>query len=117
MKHPERVKDYLEHIAEAIERATSYIEDLANVAAFERDHKTLAAVIRYIEIIGEAASKIQRQAPDFIAAHPELPWDDMRAMRNRMIHDYFDVNVGIVWNTIKDDLPQLKQQINDLLID
>lgn len=59
MKHPERGEDYLEHIVEAIGRATAYIQELDNVAALGHDHKTQAAVIRYIEIIGEAASRIQ----------------------------------------------------------
>ena len=117
MKHPERVEDYLEHIAEAIDNATAYIRELDNVAALERDHKTQAAVIRNIEIIGEAANTIQKQAPDFFTAHPELPWKDMRAMRNKVIHDYFDVELTVIWSTVKEDLPQLKQQINALLIE
>jgi uncharacterized protein with HEPN domain len=117
MKHPARVEDYLRHIVEAIDRITDYIQELDNAAALERDHKTQAAVIRYIEIIGEAASIIQKQAPEFVAAHPSLPWHEMRGMRNRMIHSYFDVNVDVLWGTIKDDLPKLKQQTDRLLID
>ena len=117
MKHPERIEDYLEHIAEASVRATEYIQHLDSAAALERDHKTQAAVIRNIEIIGEAANRIQKQAPEFVAAHPSLPWHEMRAMRNRMIHNYFDVNVDLLWGTVKDDLPKLKQQIDRLLID
>jgi uncharacterized protein with HEPN domain len=117
MKHPARVEDYLRHIVEAIDRITGYIQELDNAAALERDHKTQAAVIRYIEIIGEAASIIQKQAPEFVAAHPSLPWHEMRGMRNRMIHSYFDVNVDVLWGTIKDDLPKLKQQTDRLLID
>jgi uncharacterized protein with HEPN domain len=82
MKHPERIEDYLEHIAEAINRATEYIQPLDNAAALERDHKTQAAVIRNTEIIGEAANRIHKQSPDFVAAHPSLPWHQMRGMRN-----------------------------------
>jgi uncharacterized protein with HEPN domain len=52
-----------------------------------------------------------------VAAHPSLPWHEMRAMRNRMIHNYFEVNVDLLWGTVKDDLPKLKQQIERLLID
>jgi uncharacterized protein with HEPN domain len=115
MKHPERVEDYLEHIAEAIERVTGYIQELDSAAALERDHKTQAAAIRYMEIIGEAANRIQQQAPEFVAAHPSLPWREMRGMRNRMIHHYFDINLDVLWGTVKDDLPKLKQQITDLL--
>ena len=115
MKHPERIGDYLQHIAEAIERTTGYLQELENAAALEQDHKTQAAVIRYIEIMGEAANRIQKQEPEFITAHPSLPWNQMRGLRNRMIHNYFDVNVEVLWNTVKEDLPKLKQQIDELL--
>ena len=61
MKHPERIEDYLQHIAEAIDRITGYVQEIDNAEALERDHKTQAAVIRYIEIIGEAANRIHKQ--------------------------------------------------------
>jgi len=115
MKHPERVEDYLEHIAQAIERATGYVQRFDSVEALQKDQQVQDAVIRNIEIIGEAASRIQKQAPEFVTAHPELPWIEMRGMRNKMIHNYFDVSLTVVWNTIKDNLPPLKQQIDDLL--
>lgn len=115
MRHPERVEDYLEHIVQAIQRATEYVERLRNVDAFRQSQRDQDAVIRNIEIIGEAASRIQRSAPEFVAAHPELPWIEMRSMRNKMIHDYFDVDGNVVWSTVKNDLPRLKQQLDDLL--
>lgn len=115
MKHPERVEDYLEHIVQAIGHITSYVQEIDSAATLERDHKTQAAVIRNIEIIGEAANRIYRQAPEFVTDHPSLPWPQMRGMRNRMIHNYFDVNIDVLWRTIKNDLPELKQQIDDLL--
>jgi uncharacterized protein with HEPN domain len=100
MKHPERVEDYLAHIVEAIERATSYVQPLPDRAAFEQNQQVQDAVVRNIEIIGEAANQINRMAPAFIAQHPELPWDDMRDMRNIVIHAYFDVDLEIVWQTV-----------------
>ena len=117
MKHPERVEDYLEHIAQAIERAIGYVEPFGSVEALRQNQQVQDAVIRNIEVIGEAATRIEKHAPEFVTAHPELPWIEMRGMRNKMIHDYFEVSLTIVWNTIKDDLPRLKQQIDDLLID
>jgi len=117
MKHPERVEDYLEHIGQAIARAIAYVEPLGGVEALRQNQQVQDAVIRNIETIGEAATRIQKQAPEFLTAHPELPWIEMRGMRNKMIHNYFDVSLTIVWNTIKDNLPRLKQQIDDLLID
>ncbi len=117
MKHPERIEDYLEHIVEAIARATSYVEPFPSMEAFERNPQAQDAVIRNIEIIGEAVNKIQKQAPEFVKAHPEVPWSDIRGMRNKVIHGYFDVELPVVWTTIKEDLPKLKEQIDRLLID
>ena len=115
MKHPERVEDYLQHIAEAIDRITSYVQGVDNAASLECDHKTQAAIIRYTEIIGEAANRIQKQELEFVAAHPSLPWHETRGMRNRMIHNYFDVNIDVLWRTVREDQPRLKQQIDALL--
>jgi uncharacterized protein with HEPN domain len=115
MKHPERVEDYLDHITQAIQRATQYVDGVGSLAAFEQSQRDQDAVIRNIEIIGEAANRIQRDTPEFVAAHPQLPWIEMRGMRNKVIHNYFDVNLAVVWNTVKDDLPRLKRQIDDLL--
>jgi uncharacterized protein with HEPN domain len=117
MRHPERVEDYLEHIAEAIRRATSYLQPLQSLEAFQRNQQVQDAVVRNIEIIGEAANKIHNMAADFVPAHPELPWAQMRAMRNVAIHEYFFVDLKIVWTTVKDDLPRLKEQIDGLLIE
>jgi uncharacterized protein with HEPN domain len=115
MRHPERVEDYLEHIALAIQRATKYIEDSGGVTAFRQSQRDQDAVIRNIEMIGEAARQIQENMPEFVTAHPELPWIEMRGMRNKVIHGYFNVDVNVVWDTVKDDLPRLKQQVDDLL--
>ena len=89
MKHPERVEDCLGHIAEAIARATGYLQSLQDFNAFEKNPQVQDAVVRNIEIIGEAVSKINTLAPDFINQHAQLPWAQMRAMRNVVIHEYF----------------------------
>ena len=68
-----------------------------------QNEQTQDAVVRNIEIIGEAASRIQSIAPEFVVSHPELPWIEMRGMRNKMIHEYFDVDWAVVWSTVKDD--------------
>ena len=115
MKHPQRVSDYLEHISKAIERATSYLEPVPDLEAFRRNQQVQDAVLRNIEIIGEAVSKITTAAPEFVNQHPEVPWAQMRGMRNVAIHEYFFVDLEIVWKTLRDDLPQLKQQIDALL--
>jgi uncharacterized protein with HEPN domain len=111
MKHPERVQDYLEHVSEAIERATGYLRSVPDLEAFKKNQQVQDAIIRNIEIIGEAANKINSVAPDFIKQHPELPWAQMHGMRNK-VNGYFDVELTVVWGTVKDDLPQLKKQID-----
>ncbi|MFL5286531.1 MAG: DUF86 domain-containing protein [Rhodopila sp.] len=73
------------------------------------------AVVRTIAIIGEAAARIQKISSAFVASHLALPWVEMRGMRNKMIHEYFDVDWDIVWRTVKDDLPALKGQIDAVL--
>jgi uncharacterized protein with HEPN domain len=112
--HPERVDDYLGHIAEAITRATDYIRRM-NIEEFEKNPLVQDAVVRNIEIIGEAVSHITRTAPGFTDQHPEVPWAQMRAMRNVVIHQYFSVDLKILWTTATEDLPRLKQQIDRLL--
>ena len=114
MRHPERVEDYLGHIAEAIERATSYVAPLPDIDAFRQNPLIQDGVVRNIEIIGEAANHINRVAPEFITQHPELPWRTMRGMRNIIIHAYFNVDLTTVWRTVHEDLPRLKQQIDQL---
>jgi uncharacterized protein with HEPN domain len=115
MKHPERVEDYLEHIAEAIERAMGYVQPLVDINALQQNHQVQDAIVRNIEIIGEAAVRIQKTDSEFAASHPELPWIELRGMRNKVIHNYFDVDWEVIWSTIKNDLPLLKRQIEILL--
>ena len=109
-----RIPDYLEHILEAIERIDSYLAD-ADEAAFLNDRKTQDAVVRNFEIIGEAAHNIELYHSAFAAAHPEVPWTVVYAMRNRVAHGYFKVDLEMVWKTIHADLPELHAQIKTLL--
>jgi uncharacterized protein with HEPN domain len=99
------VADYLEQIAKTIQQATEYIEGLGSLSAFRQSQRDQDAVIRNIEIIGEAARQSQQQAPEFVTAHSELPWSEMRDMRNRMIHAYFDVDINILWRTVRTTCP------------
>ncbi len=115
MKHPERIEDYLEHIAEAMDRATGYLQPLPDLEAFKKNPQVQDAVVRNIEIIGEAVNKINSAAPGFIEQYPQIPWAQMRGMRNVAIHEYFFVDLQIVWTTVRQDFPRLKQQIDALL--
>lgn len=78
-----RIPDYLGHILEAIRRIEEYTEDLTE-AAFLAHEQVQDAVIRNIEIMGEAARRIDRRYPDFASQHPEVPWGEMYVMRNRV---------------------------------
>ena len=72
------------------------------------------AVIRNIEILGEASRNIERLFPEFIEEHPEIPFIDAYEMRNALSHGYFKVDLDILWKTIQVNLPDLKIQINHL---
>jgi uncharacterized protein with HEPN domain len=81
---------------------------------FAADEKTAFAVVRCLEILGEAARKI----PEFIRTrYPQAPWREMTGMRDVLIHDYFGVNLRVVWNTVQKDLPPLKLQIEQIIAD
>ncbi|MDL2354934.1 MAG: DUF86 domain-containing protein [Pseudomonadota bacterium] len=108
-----RVHDYLEHIQHAIERIQRYTKTMDEVA-FLQHEMAQDAVIRNIEIIGEASNNITRRDPNFAAQHDEIPWAVIYAMRNRVSHAYHKVDLEIVWNMIQNDLPQLHRQIVNL---
>jgi uncharacterized protein with HEPN domain len=109
-----RVLDYLEHAQQAIVRIQRYTADM-DLASFLQNEMAQDAVIRNIEIIGEAANNITKCDPDFAREHDEIPWAVIYAMRNRVSHAYHKVDVEIVWKTIQDDLPSLYRQIVALL--
>jgi uncharacterized protein with HEPN domain len=102
--------DYLEHMIEAINLACSHVEGLSK-ADFIADKKTQQAVILNIIVIGEAATQIADECAEFAAAHPYIPWKQMRGMRNRMAHGYFEINLDVVWDTVQQSLPELQQQL------
>jgi uncharacterized protein with HEPN domain len=108
-----RVPDYLGHILTAIERINRYTVD-ADEAGFLASEMVQDAVIRNIEIIGEAANNIQRVAPEFATQHHHVPWLVMYTMRNRVSHGYDKVDLEIIWNTIQGDLPILYRQVQAL---
>lgn len=102
---------YLKHILEAVESIENYTKDL-DYALFGKDKKTIDAVVRELEIIGEAANNL---SDEFKNSHPEIPFRDMTDMRNVLIHEYFGVNKKVVWDTCKENLPKLKEIIEESL--
>lgn len=105
-----RVLDYLEHAQQAIERIQRYTRDM-DEASFLQSELVQDAVIRNIEIIGEAANNIKKCDPDFAEKHGEIPWTVIYAMRNRVSHAYHKVDLEIVWKTIQGDLPSMHRQV------
>lgn len=109
-----RCGDYIQHIIEAIDRIHRYVEDMTELT-FLSDEKTQDAVVRNFEIMGEAANNIERFHTAFATAHSEVPWSLMYTMRNRVAHGYFKVDFELVWKTIYADLPELREQVSQLV--
>lgn len=109
-----RLADYLAHILEAIERIDEYTSDLTEVA-FHESKMAQDAVLRNLEIIGEASHSVETRYPAFAASHADLPWAFAYQMRNAVTHGYFKVDLEIVWQTIQRDLPGFHAQIKTLL--
>jgi uncharacterized protein with HEPN domain len=109
-----RLFDYLEHMIEASALACGHVEGM-DIEAFRADKKTQQAVILNLMVIGEAATQIANEYPDFVANHPEVPWKQMRGMRNRMAHGYFEINLDIVWDTVQVSIPPMRALVERLL--
>ena len=101
---------YLEHILQSISKIEDFTNSISKVD-FENNVMIQDAVIRNIEIIGEATKKISKP---FAQSHPEIPWSAMAGMRDKLIHDYLDVDIDVLWKTIELDLPLLKEMISKI---
>ncbi|MBU4075980.1 MAG: DUF86 domain-containing protein [Euryarchaeota archaeon] len=107
----QRDKEYMLDILEAAKLAIQYIDEKTREEFFSNTQYQ-DAVIRRIEIIGEAARRISEETQ---AAYPEIPWSDLISMRNVMIHEYDDIDIWIVWETVKNDLPLLVDSLENIL--
>ena len=110
----QRLFDYLQHILEAINRIHSYIEDIDEVS-FLNNELIQDAVIRNLEIIGEACRNINRHYPKYVEQHEDIPFLIAYEMRNVLTHGYFKVDLEVVWKTIERDLPKLSVMIQELV--
>ena len=110
-----RTADYVQHMLAAIARIREYTAGLSP-AAFEATPMAVDAVVRNLEIIGEAARNVMQHDPAFAVAHAQVPWETMYAMRNRISHGYFSVDAGVVWTTVQRDLPELQRELAGLAL-
>jgi uncharacterized protein with HEPN domain len=113
-RRPERHEEYLQHILESAAKVARYTAAL-DKSAFLGDEKTQDAVIRNLEIIGEASRRILEECPGFAEQHAEVPWKKIYAMRNRLSHGYIEVNLDVVWDTIRQSLPEVEQHVRRIV--
>lgn len=103
--------EYLADTKEAVLRINAYTQDLT-FEQFLEDKKTQDAVVRNLEIIGEAAKNISEESK---SRFPQIPWKDLAGVRDKLIHHYFGVNFDIVWNIVKQELPDVLSQLEEIL--
>jgi uncharacterized protein with HEPN domain len=101
----------LRHLLDAAREAVSLCERRTR-QDLDADRMLNLSLVRLLEIIGEAAAGV---SDEFKESHSSIPWHQMTAMRNRLIHGYFDVNMDVVWQTIQNDLPPLIGKINSIV--
>jgi len=103
--------EFLADTKEAVLRINAYTGDLS-YEQFLEDKKTQDAVVRNLEIIGEAAKNISEELKK---KYPQIRWKDLAGVRDKLIHHYFGVNFDIVWNIVKQELPELLSQLEEIL--
>ena len=103
--------DYLEDMLDAIVALEDFVKGI-DFTQFAQDKKTVFATVRCFEIIGEASKKIKGPTR---TKHPEIPWEDMAGMRDKLIHGYFGVDTKVLWDSIQSDIPQLKVAVSEVI--
>ena len=113
MKNTLTVGDFLDHIRESIAAIHDATADL-DLAALRQNRTVQLAVVKAIEIIGEAARSLERFHPNFVASQPTIPWRKIITMRNWLIHAYFDIKYDTVWNITQFDIHELEAKLAGL---
>lgn len=107
-------KDFVGHILEAADKILDYTRGMSR-EDFEADTLKQDAVIRNIEIIGEAANNLVEADPGIGTRHPSIPFAQIYGMRNRIAHGYFAVSLSMVWDSVEQDIPELRQKMVNVL--
>lgn len=102
----DRLPLWLDQMQEAASQAPAYVEGM-DKTAFVADKRTQQAVVLNPLVIGELAAKLIEQHGDFVTEHPGIAWTSMKGMRNRIAHGYFELDSGVVWETVQRALPDL----------
>lgn len=109
-----RHTDYLELMLGAAMQARSYVDGMSK-EDFLADAKTQDAVIMKLLVIGELAAQLLDEQAVFISKHSEIPWHQMKGMRNRMAHGYFELDLDVVWETLQSAIPDLQAHLNAII--
>ena len=102
---------YLGDVLDAIKQIEDYLQGISK-DSFLQNHMMQDAVMHQIGIIGEASNSV---SDEFQEQYPELPWTQMRAIRNKIVHDYREINLDVIWDTARNNLPALEKQIRKVL--
>ncbi len=108
---PRDYRVYLQDVLEAVANVGEFVGPMSR-HEFEGDKKTLHAVVRNLEVIGEAVKGIP---PDVRSRHPQVPWQRIAGLRDILIHQYFGIDIDIVWDIVQNKLPELKAQVQAIL--
>jgi uncharacterized protein with HEPN domain len=111
----DRIRQLLTHILDAICKIETYTEQM-NQAEFSVTSLTQDAVVRNLEIIGEASNSISKKYPSYAESNKDIPFSLAYEMRNVLTHGYFQVDYDVVWVTIKNDIPKLKKAIEEQIL-
>jgi len=107
----QRLSDYLEQMQRSAVDALNFVEGM-DKDTFLVDKRTQQAVVMSLVIIGEAATKVMDRHTGFVEKYPTVPWRNMRGMRNRIAHGYFEIDFDVVWDTVHTALPDLLRQLS-----
>lgn len=110
---PRDYKIFLQDVLEAIANVAEFVGAMTR-NEFEADKKTVHAVVRDLEVIGEAIKSVPAEVR---GRHPQVPWQRIAGLRDILIHHYFEIDIDIVWDIIQNKLPELKLQIETVLGD